>query len=384
MYNSGMQIIKKIAQPLLYGSIALFMVAGKFDGLWLYWVAAAAMAAGMVLFVASAVLPDEKTGRSAGEPPQASTPRSAHSGLPRSVPRPSGVQVKDEVPAWAYITAFLMSLGGLLSFLFGPNGISPRTVISFGLIPGGLVFFLAAKAAYGGAIGLRNVLRGLVAFLGFLLLFAGIMGGVLIFAGFFSREHKVFYAVGAAAALLAGAGLTYYGMKYQQGPEGVAIGRELGFQDAGGDDGVYDSKGAMNGVELMFNVEQTAAHSTRHASYPAHFRLEVLCACANPRGLRLEIQPEGFLNFSFSGLPKAPHVDYWDNYEIRANLPDVAVGPLAAAKAGENVFGEQAGFSSLTVDGNELKLVFELEGYAGTAYVRRVLDEASRLAAAFS
>jgi len=352
--------------------------------MWLYWTAAVTMAVGMALFVASAFISDEKSGPGSVPPQQAPSPRAFPTGFAKGVPRPSGVHVKDEVPAWVYVASFVISLGGVLAFIFGPNGVSPRTLISFGMIPGGVIFFMGAKAVYGGAIGLRNVLRSLVAFLGFLLIFGGIMGGVLIFAGAFSPDNKALYVFAAAAALLAGAAMTYYGLKYQQGPEGVAIGRELGFQDAGAGDGVYDSKGGMNGVEVMFNVEQVATHTTRHATYPAHFRLEVLCACANPRGLSLEIKPDGLLNFSLSGLPKIPHVDYWDNYDIRSNMPDVATGPLAAAKAGDNVFSEQAGFSGLTLDGNELKLVFELEGYAGTAYVRRVLDESSRLSAAFS
>ncbi|MCM2266668.1 MAG: hypothetical protein NDI60_02715 [Elusimicrobiales bacterium] len=380
-------IAKRSGTPLIFASMVLFGLANRAEGMWLNWLAAAVMGLGMVLFVLSALFPPagQPAASSAPPPPRANAhdrfagdsfyKRMAHS----SAPEPIG-----EVPAWVYLLCGAISVVGAAAFMLGPNGVSPRTVISFSMIPGGPILFLAAKVAYGGAIALRNVLRSIVAVLGFLVLFGGIMTGVLLFAGAFAPENTVLYAFLAAAALLAGMALAYYGMKYQQGPEGVEIGRELGFQDAGGDDGVYDSKGEMNGVEIMFNVEQEAAHHSRHGSSPAHFRLEVLCACANPRGLRLEVQPDGFLNFSLSGLPKAPHVDYWDYYDIRANLPDVAAGPLAAAKAGDSVFNEQTGFSRLTLDGNELKLVFEQEGYAGTQYVHRILEEASRLALAFS
>lgn len=380
-------LIKQVAYPLLFASMVLFGLANRAEGMWLNWLAAAVMVLGMVLFVLSAIFPPAgKAGALSAPQPPASQDRDRFAGdsFYKRMAKSSAPGPVDEVPAWVYLLGGTISAVGAAAFVLGPNGVSPRTVITFCMIPGGVVFFLAAKAVYGGAIGLRNVLRSVVAVMGFLTLFGGIMAGVLLFAGAFSPGSRVLYGFLAVAALLAGTALAYYGMKYQQGPEGVNIGRELGFQDAGGDDGVYDSRGEMNGVEMMFNVEQEAARHSRHGSSPASFRLEVLCACANPRGLRLEVRPEGFLNFSLSGLPKAPHVDYWDYYSIRTNMPDVAAGPLAAAKAGDSVFSEQAGFASLTLDGNELKLVFELEGYAGTAYVRRVLDESSRLALAFS
>lgn len=377
-------IVKQAAYPLLFASMVLFGLANRAEGMWLNWLAAAVMVLGMILFVLSAVF--SPGGKSSASPLDHSAGRDRFAGdsFYKRMADSAAPEPADAVPAWVCLLAGTISAVGAVAFVLGPNGVSPRTVISFSMIPGGVVIFLAGKAVYGGAIGLRNVLRSIVAVAGFLVLFGGIMTGVLLFAGAFAPENTALYAFLAVAALLAGMALAYYGMKYQQGPEGVSIGRELGFQDAGGDDGVYDSRGEMNGVELMFNVEQEAARHSRHGSSPAHFRLEVLCACANPRGLRLEIQPDGFLNFSLSGLPKAPHVDYWDYYDIRTNMPDVAAGPLAAAKTGDNVFCEQAGFSRLTVDGNELKLVFELEGYARTSYVRRILHEASRLALAFS
>lgn len=89
------------------------------------------------------------------------------------------------------------------------------------------------------------------------------------------------------------------------------------------------------------------------------------------------------MNFSLSGLPKSPHIDYWDYYGIRANMPDVAAGPLAAAKAGEGVFCDQTGFSGLSLEGNGFKATFSIEGRAGADYVRRALDGVSRLAKAF-
>jgi hypothetical protein len=291
---------------------------------------------------------------------------------------------KDDVPDWVLIVSVVMALAGGVLYLLGPNGVSVRTVTTFCMMPGGLVFYLIAKVIYGGAAARWNVLRSGLAFVGLGLIFAGFMTWVLVLAGNFAPGVKLFYQLAGVAALLGGIALAYYGIKYQQSSEGLAIGRELGFTEADGGvfgaDGVYDAKGAVNGVEVLFNVEQ----EERYKHSPAHFRLEVLCRCANPRGARLEVSPEGFLDVNLSGLPKLTPPAGWDNYNVMSDSPDVVLGPLAAVKAGESVFSGQAGFSKMKLDGGNFEFVFEMEGHAGTAYVRRVLQEVSRLAAAFN
>jgi hypothetical protein len=187
-----------------------------------------------------------------------------------------------------------------------------------------------------------------------------------------------------AVLILAGMAGAYYGIKYQQSAEGRAIGREMGFVDADGGacDGIYDSKGLMNGVETLFNVEQSSAAKNS----PAHFTLEVLCRCSNTRGLKLSARPEGLLGplgLSFGSLPRLPDVPYWDFYDVRCDQSAPALRLLPPVRSGNNIFNDEAGFLGMALDGNEFKFTFGLEGYAGTAYVRRVLQETSHLASLF-
>lgn len=384
------QLIKQLGYPLLFISIILFGAAKRAEGMWLYWIAAGLMVLGAVLFVLSAIFPPS------GEVGSASSPARVVGGLRGMLGRGavSGNPVwaappplPDEVPDWGYLLCGAVSAVGAAAFVLGPNGVSPLTVTTFSMIPGGVVLFLGLKVLYGGSRAASNVILSVVAVAGFLLMLAGIMTGVLYFAGGFDEIPGV-WALAAFPALAAGMALAYFGMKYQQSSEGVSIGRELGFQDAkgglSGPDGAYDSKGVMNGVETLVNVEQEPEQHSRHGSRPACFRLEVLCRCANPAGVRLEVRPDGFLHFSLSGLPKVPPPEYWDGYDVRTNAPDVAYPELIAMRPQVSAFNGPNGFAGMSLEGNEFKFTFEVTGYASTSFVRGVLGDASRLAAAFN
>lgn len=378
-----MKILKELGQPMLYAGIGLFAAAAKADQLWLYWAAAAVFVAGALLFVAGPFLPGA-----------ASSDGGAESWRPsRAHKRPlagsySPVSVKNAVPEWIYVVSFVVSVGGMIAFALGPNGISPRTITTLSMVPGGVLFFLAAKAYYGGAVGRRNVARGVAAFFGFLTGLAGIYTWVLAFAGAFDTPDRPFWLGSGAIAMLAGLALTWYGLRYQQSEEGVAIGRELGLGDADSGlfapDGVYDSKGEVDGVELKFNVEQQEARSGRHGHAPASFRLEVLCGCANPRRARLEIRASGLLGVNLTGLPKLPPLEYWDGYDVMSDTPDLVVGPLQEIRANAAALSSEGGLAELSLEEGAMKAVFSLEGYASTGFVRGALAEVARLAKAFS
>lgn len=382
-------IIKQAAYPLLFASMVLFGLANRAEGMWLNWLAAAVMVVGMVLFVLSAIFPPDGKESPSSAPRGAGTWKSmlgggAFSGNPAWASAP---QLPDEMPAWAYLLCGAISAAGAAAFLLGPNGVSPYTVTSFAMIPGGVVLFFIIKMIYGGARAVSNVILSVMSVAGFLLILGAILTGVLFIAGAFD-DGAARWLLAAGGALPAGLVMVYYGMKYQQSSEGVAIGRALGFSDAegglAGRDGAYDSKGVVNGVELMFNVEQEPAQHSRHGSRPARFRLEVLCRCANPQGVRLEVRPDGFLQFSLSGLPKAYPPEYWEGYDVRTNLPDVVYPRLVAMRPQASVFNEPSGFEGMSLEGREFRFAFDVTGHASTAFVRAVLGDASRLAAVFS
>ncbi len=377
-----MQNLKKAGYPLMFAAIILFGYAKRSDGMLLSWIAAGMLLAGMALFVLSAIFPPP--GGSFSRPARAPSDNYYRNAARRAAaPRP-----RDEAPGWIYLLGGAIIVVGLIGFFFSPDGVHARGVITFAMIPGGVIFIIVGNAVYGGAIGLRNLVRGTVALLGFLLVLGGIFTGVLLAAGNFGAGERLPWAVGAAVSLLAGLALAYYGFKYQQGREGVAIGRELGLRDAESGlfarDGVYDSVGEFNGVEVKINVEQEEAQSHKGRTSPAYFRLEVLCGCSNVRGARLEIRPDGILSFNLTGLPKLPPLEYWDGYNVMSDNTGAVAGPLQAAKAKSRVFSTEYGFQELSVDGGELKAVFSLEGHASAAYVRGVLDELTGLSRALS
>lgn len=387
-----MNLVKKAGFPLLLLSVALFEFSERFgpyaDAV--YRLALGLMVLGGLLLVASPFLGGKKA--PAELPPPSVPPPARPAARAAAAPAapPAGEPLEDfipyeeassPVPGWIFVLGALVSLGGGLAWFSGPNGVSPYTLTTFSMMIGGVLLIMVAHFLYSGAPEKRNMLRGALAVFSYFLLFGGIMTGVLTAAGAFDEGTERPWLAAGAAALVLGAGGVYYGLKYQQSREGLYIGRRLGFEDAagGGPDGHYDAKGVMNGVEVLFDVAQTYPHKRS----PAGFRLEVLCRCHNRMGVTLQARPEGLLNVSFGSLPRVEGVPYWDFYDVRCDRPDVAQRLLSPARKGPNVFGESAGFSELRLEGGEFKFVFAMEGYIGPAYVRRVLHEATQLAAQF-
>jgi hypothetical protein len=382
-----MKLLKKAGFPLLLLSIAGFNIAPRFQGEAVFNLSLVVMVLGGILLVASPFLRggDDGAQEPAAAPPAPPASRagalSSGSASYEPLPRPSGVEVSDFVPPWAVLAGGLASAAGALAFFAGPNGVSPYTVISFSLMPGGVMFILGAYFFYGSPATRRNIVRGGLALLSFLLIVGAIFLGVFIAAEAFAPENSAKLGLLAVVLLVFGMVGAYLGVRYQQSAEGRTIGRELGFVDAsgGGPDGIYDSKGVMNGLEVLFNVEQGSPGKRS----PAVFRLEVLCRCPNVSGVRLSARPEGLIVIALGSLPRVPDVPRWDFYDVRCEPAEAALRLLPEARRGVNVFSDEAGFESMSLEGSEFKFVFSLQGYIGTAYTRRVLQETSLLASRF-
>ncbi len=298
--------------------------------------------------------------------------------LENFVPYDAG-QVK--VPSWLLATCFLISLAGCILWFGGPGGVSPFTVITFGMMVGGPLGMLAAHFAYSGAAQRRNFLRGAMAIFSFFVLFCGIMTGVLAAAGAFDEGWRSPWVVAGASALLLGCCGAYYGLRYQQSREGLYIASRLGFDEAsgGGEDAHYDGKGVLKGIEVLFDVTQVYPDKSRRAN----FRLEVLCRCGNSAGLALSIKPRGLLGISLSSLPAAGEIPSWEGFDVRCDRPEVALRLLSGFRKPGSVFDGRYGFESMRLEGANLKLNFSDKGYIGPARVKLVLDEASAIALLF-
>lgn len=283
-------------------------------------------------------------------------------------------------PVWVYIAGTVLTVAGALAYARDPGGTSPRTLAAFALIPGGLLFIAAGSACYGNSVTRHNLLYGAIALISYFMIGGGIIIGILIAAGAFDQPEVKSYAALGVCSLLAGIAGFYRGMTYQRDRDAIAIGREIGFSctESGpaSTDGPYDAKGRMNGLEVFFKLIPGAR---------AGVTLQVLCRCANPFGVKLEVRPERFLEapLNFSSLSKIPPVPHWDLYEVRCNFPEFAVNPLSEARKSENVFTDAAGFTGMTLDGKDFKFNF-VYGYADPFYVKGVLAEVSSLAAAFN
>ncbi|MBI5743417.1 MAG: hypothetical protein HY952_02595 [Elusimicrobia bacterium] len=379
-----MQNLKKAGYPLMFLSIVLFGYAKRSEGMLLNWIAAGMMLAGMVLFVISALFPppDDESAPGRGPfSPALSTPSDNY--YREAARRDTAGPREGETPGWVYLLGGAVTVVGFIGFLFSPNGVHTRSVVTFAMIPGGVLLIVLGHAVIGGAIGLRNLVRGTVALLGFLMILGGIFTGVLLAAGNFDVGERLPWAAGAVLSFLAGIALAYYGFKYQQGREGVSIGRELGLRDAESGlfarDGVYDSVGEFDGVEVKINVEQEEAQYHKGHTTPAHFRLEVLCGCANARGVRLKVLPSGITGIHLTSLPKLPPLEYWDGYDVMCDSAENVTRPLREVKGAARTFSQESGLSTLSLEENALAAVFELEGHARAGYVRDVLGDLTAL-----
>lgn len=375
-----MKLLKKAGFPILAASIIGFKIAPNMAGEAVFNLSLAGLVVGGLLTVLGPFL-------GSGEKPAPLSPEEAAE-VDRMVREFSGPTFEDKrraaggAPSWIYIVGILLIGAGFGLFMLGPNGVNHYTVGTFSMIPLGVALMLSGTFLYGSPATRRNMVRGALAGFSFLLIFAGIFMGVFIAAGAFDDGRRVFWAAVGVAMFLGGLPGAYYGLRYQQSAEGRAIGRELGFVDAsgGGADGIHDSKGFMNGVEVLFNVEQAA--SSKNSG--AHFRLDVLCRCANLAGVELSVKPEGPLGISFGDLPKVPDVPHWDYFEVRCSHPDAALRFLPGARKGGSVLNDGDGFRELVLKKGEMTALFIVDGYANTGFVRAALQQVSLLASKFA
>ncbi|MEI7528987.1 MAG: hypothetical protein WCK76_08575 [Elusimicrobiota bacterium] len=191
------------------------------------------------------------------------------------------------------------------------------------------------------------------------------------------------YAVLLIGLIALGIYGVYYGVRYQQCPEGEQVGRELGFSPtvvgASSEDSYYTAKGRANAIETLVYILQNPAGRRTGAWY----KVEVMCRAANPAGIELEIY-NGILNrpLRFSLPPRVRGVAGWDNFVVRCNSPEAAARLLSAVMPDtNNVFKEGSGFLRLGLKGGKLQAYFRLNGFVGTDYVAKAVEEVSKLAA---
>lgn len=261
-------------------------------------------------------------------------------------------------PARVLIPGALAAALGVLLFFFADPDTYLLYRLAYAFLTGGFSFMAGGYLAYASPARQRNFARAGIAMAGFLLILAGIFGGVLLAAGAVDSPGPA-HAAGCLAALAAGMAAAYYGLRFQQSAEGLDIGKALGFAEADGQvdgDGIYDAKGLVNGVETLIDVEQTPGG--RHSR--ASFTLTVLCRCRNHKelafSLRAGSEPDG------------------ETAEILAGLQF----------SGAGVFNEAYGFKRLTLKGGELVAVFGREGYADADYAKEAVESAAALAARFA
>lgn len=227
----------------------------------------------------------------------------------------------------------------------------------------------------------RNIL---VSSVSGLLIGGGGFGLAVVLSGILGREGQIEYAVLLIGLIALGLYGVYYGVRYQQCPEGEQVGRELGFSPtvagAGSEDSYYTAKGRANGIEtLVYILQNPVGRRTR-----AWFKVEVMFRVANPAGIELEIY-NGILNrpLRFSFLPsRVRGLAGWDNFIVRCNSPEAAARLLSAVMPDTNtVFKEGSGFLRLGLKGGKLQAYFRLKGFVGTDYVAKAVEEVSKLAA---
>ena len=305
-------------------------------------------------------------------PPQHTPPPDPHS---PDTPHPHTLQ--KTTPESISVAGGLISISGVvLFFIFGMNSFNVFTIAGLVLMAGGMLLILSGKILFGDKIARFNLKCKGAEVLSLFLMVGGMILGILVYVGAFDQKGGP--GAVAAALLIAGAYGFYYGETRRKDEESLSIGKDMGFKTTAtsGSEARYDSKGVMNGVEVLINLEQ--GEPSRGS--PACFVLEILCRCRNTQGVRLEVTPKILPGISFGTVPLIPSVPYWDFYDIRCDQLLEALRLLPDARQGDNVFTDERGFSGMSLKGSEFKFVFNHEGYADTFYVQRVAEEVSRLA----
>lgn len=367
-----MKFLGKAGFPLLMASVIGFKLARNFQGDFLFYLSFALMVLGGLLLVASPFLDGKEAPEGSAAEPR--PPAAADQEDP--VPELAGVDVPDDTPAWVYVAGVLLALGGVAAFFAGPNGVNTYSVSTFSLIPLGIAVVVSGKVFYGSPAVRSNIIYGALALASFLMIIGGIFLGVFIAAGAFSPEKNRPYALLGLLGVAVGMAGAYFGMSRQRSAEGRAIGARLGFVDAGSGDGIFDSKGFMNGLEVLFDVDQRPPYK----GAPASFTLQVLCRCPNTPGLRFSVKPENFLGVSFGSLSRVPDVPHWDFYDVRCDRPDEILRLLPPARREPGVFSDASGFTGMSLEGGEFRFFFRKTGYITAEYVKKIIEQVSLLA----
>lgn len=247
-----------------------------------------------------------------------------------------------------------------------------------------------------GAINRMNYFRVLVKYLSIVPLMLAAIVLLSLLSGKMT-EGKLPWALACAAFSYLGVLGYSYGSRFHQNLDAVEIGRQLGFSaaDSGflSPDWIYDSKGGLNGVETLFNIEVRAAGGSRYSPLRYRHTLEVLCYCANPQGVKLSVRLSGMELFTyrflslFRMLLSVPYMaqpaGWKGSCSFRCTLPETAAGPLSDAGS-TGIFTDDYGFKEMWLSGTEFKFVFSKKETPWTALrVKAALEAAAGLAARF-
>lgn len=306
----------------------------------------------------------------------------------------AGKATRRKLPQGIMAAAFSALALGLAGVIANFNGVELNQPIFWGLALAGFLIFFGYDFAVNGAINRANYFKTALKYFSLLLIgYSALQLAGLALDVYGGRSA----ARGLAALALGGLGVLgyYYGSRFHQNLEAVAMGRAFGFVPAESgvfsEDWIYDSRGEMNGVPALFNIEVTASGGGKYSPTEYAHKLEVLCRCANPHGIKLRVR-EGWTGlwatvlsmFRALGLPKMMRPPAWKGRgRFRANIPERAADCIERSRADTEVFTED--FRELWLSGGELKLVFVSANSAwNESRVKRVLAAATRLAAGFN
>lgn len=294
-----------------------------------------------------------------------------------------------EPPRWAAATGFFLICTGLAGLIASSNGIgfNPKACVALALA--GFVTLFGYDFVKNGAINRMNYVKVALKYLAV----APLLKGAQLLVRAYGEHRPSFGLAGAALLYLAWLAY-YYGDRFYQNLDAVEIGRRFGFEPAKSGlfagDWIYDSAGEMNGVQALFNIDVVYHPGGRYSRGSYTHELAVLCYCDNPAGLRLRVRAgwTGFWSaagsaFRVFSLPQIERPPQWRGEgQFRANLEALVINCLARSGADTAVFS--GAFRELWLSGGELKAVFKRGKEPWTEQeIRKILDSATRLAAAF-
>ena len=306
---------------------------------------------------------------------------------------------RKKLPPNVTAVAFFLMLMGIAGLIACFNGIDLNRKVCFGLALAGFLGLFGYDFAANGAINRMNYFKIALKYFSMAVLFAS--GAFLLMVIFITCNGAPFTRVLAckvlaalAAGYLGGLGY-YYGFRFYQNFDAMEIGSAFGFvpADSGifSDDWIYDSKGVMNGVETLFNIEVTSEGGGRYSRTIYYHKLEVLCYCVNPLGIGLSAGDgwDGLIQWvstAFRRMKLEPMQapEKWKSLgNFRSDLPLKVSENLEKCGADASVFLYD--FKNLSLYRDEFKFVFFRKERPWTEpEVKRILNASTRLAASFN